>query len=447
LDGGPPETPAGPFRFGTLIVVSTLGHRVRLPAQRDDPSVTVVAVSLTVGVFFGGLAGGVAFPTLPKLGTELGIAPVLVGAILAINRATRLVLNTPAGTVLDRMGTRRPMVAGFGVMAAAPFGYLLGLDPGPVPLSSATVFLLARVCWGVGSAFVFVGAFSTITHVTTPDNRGRWTGYMRGGQSLGFPSGLVVGGLVTDAYGFATAFAVAGVAGLLATVVAAIVLPNVDPDVPSGTGLAAIPRLVRRDPRIGAVGVVNLGTRFLFAGILLSTVVLYASERGVRIGGFSDVGVSGFVMALSVVFSSTTTVVTGRLSDRLENRATVTVPALAALGAGFATLALGHSLLATLAGVSLVGVGVGGTNPPLLAYLGDISPAADVGKLGGVYNLFGDLGSTLGPLVALPLVSTLGFRAGYLVCVAIVALTAVPVVGVLLGASTEPRLAEDVVEG
>ncbi len=414
---------------------------MRLPYRRPDPSVAFVAGSLILGVFLGGVAGGVAFPTLPNLGPLLGISPLLVGVILAINRATRLVLNAPAGSLLDRIGTRRPMLLGFGVMAVAPFGYVLGLDPGPVPLSSAAVFLLSRVCWGVGSAFVFVGAFSTITHVTTQDNRGRWVGYMRGGQSLGFPAGLIVGGVVTDAFGYATAFTVAGVAGLFATAVAALVLPNLEPDVQSTAGLRAVPELVRADPRIGAVGLVNLAVRFLFAGVLLSTVVLYASEHDIGVGGLSEVGASGIVMAVSVVFSSTTTVAAGRLSDRLSNRAFVTVPAIGALGVGFAFLALVPTLPGATAGVALVGIGVGGTNPPLLAYLGDISPDGDVGKLGGVYNTFGDLGSSLGPVVALPLVSVLGFRLGYLVCVGIVAGVGVLVVATLLGLGTSEAAA------
>ncbi len=405
-----------------------------LPYHRADPSVPFVAGSLILGVFLGGVAGGVAFPTLPNLGPLLGISPLLVGTILAINRATRLVLNAPAGSLLDAVGTRRPMLLGFGVMAMAPFGYVLGLDPGPIPLSSAAIFLLARVCWGAGSAFVFVGAFSTITHVTTQDNRGRWVGYMRGGQSLGFPAGLILGGLVTDAFGYATAFTVAGVAGLFATAVAAAVLPNLDPDVSSTAGVRDLPAIVRRDRRIGAVGLVNLAVRFLFAGVLLSTVVLYASANDIGIGGLSEVGASGIVMAISVVFSSTTTVLAGRLSDRVANRAFVTVPPVAALCVGFGLLALQPTLVGATAGVALIGVGVGGTNPPLLAYLGDISPDGDVGKLGGVYNTFGDLGSSLGPVVALPLVSVLGFRLGYLVCVGIAAGVGLLVVGTLLGA-------------
>jgi MFS family permease len=400
----------------------------------DDPSVRAVVTALVAGVFFGGVGGGVAFPTIPSLGSILSISSLAVGLILSVNRFVRLLLNTPAGTVLDAVGTRRPMILGFVVQGLVPFGYVLGLDPGRIPmfaadgalpLSPATVFFLSRALWGVGSAFVFVGAFSTITHITTSENRGKWVGYMRGGQSLGFPAGLVLGGLLTDVYGYTEAFVVAGATGLFAAVVAFLVLPDVNPSVGSGARLRDLPAFVARDPRIVTVGTVNFVVRFLFAGVLLSTVVLYAEAYGISLGSLSGVGASGVVMAVSVLCSSVTTLVVGRYSDSLSNRAALTVPALGVFGAGFAVLALVPGLYTAILGVALVGVGVGATNPPLLAYLGDLSPSDDVGKLGGVYNVFGDLGSTLGPLVALPVATAVGFTVEYLACVALVALAAV----------------------
>lgn len=412
---------------------------MRLPAHREEPSVRYVAASLVAGVFFGGVAGGVAFPTLPRLGPLLGISPFLVGVILSVNRFTRLLMNTPAGSILDRMGTRRPMIGGFLVMSLAPFGYVVGMHPAAVPGSAAGIFLVSRAAWGVGSAFVFVGAFSTITHVTTTDNRGKWIGYMRGGQTMGFPTGLVVGGIVADAAGITEAFVLAGAAGMLSTLVAAAVLPDVAAAVNRTAPLRELPALVSRDRRVLAVGTVNLVVRFLFAGVLLSTVVLYADRNAIAIGGLSESGVSGVVMAVSVVASSVTTVVAGRISDSLSNRAVVTMPALASLAVGFAAVATVPTLLGTLVGVSLIGVGVGGTNPPLLAYLGDISPAEDVGKLGGAYNVFGDVGSTAGPLVALPVAYRIGFGTQYLLCAVLVVLTGVLVANTLIGASPEPN--------
>lgn len=66
-----------------------------------------------------------------------------------------------------------------------------------------------------------------------------------------------------------------GVTGLLAVVVAFLVLPDVSPDVESSR-IRDLPSIVRADPRIAAVGTVNFVVRVLFAGVLLSTVVLYA---------------------------------------------------------------------------------------------------------------------------------------------------------------------------
>jgi MFS family permease len=404
-------------------------------AGRDDPGVRYVVASLVAGVFFGGLGAGVAFPTLPTLGPVLGISPFLVGVILSLNRFTRLVMNTPAGQILDRVGTRRPMIAGFTLQGLVPFGYVLGLYADRLPVGSAAVFLGSRAIWGFGSAFVFVGAFSTITHVTTPGNRGKWIGYMRGGQSLGFPTGLVVGGLLTDAYGYDIAFAVAGVAGLVAALVAFVVLPDVSPDV-EASALRDLPGIVRADSRIAAVGTVNFVVRFLFAGVLLSTVVLYAGAYDITIGLFSSTGVSGIIMAVSVLGASATTVLVGRYSDTVSNRALITIPALAVMAAGFALMVVLPTLGGVVVAVALVGIGVGGSNPPLMAYLGDISPADDVGKLGGVYNVFGDFGSTLGPLVALPLVARVGFAAEYLACAVLALGVGVLVSRTLLGDAT-----------
>jgi MFS family permease len=401
--------------------------------QDAEPSVGRVVAGLIAGVFFGGVAGGVAFPTLPQLGVLLGISPFLVGLILSINRFARLVMSTPAGAVIDSIGNRRPMILGFTVQALAPFGYTVALYADQLPATAAQLFLASRIMWGLGSAFVFVGAFSTLTHVTTPDNRGRWTGYMRGGQSLGFPSGLIVGGLFADAFSYAVAFLVAGAAGLFSAVVAFWLIPDVSPEVGGRLRLREVPALVGNDRRVLTVGIVNFVVRFLYAGVLLSTIVLYAGRHGIRIGSFSETGVSGFVMAVSVVFASVTTVFVGRYSDRLENRALVTVPALALLAVGFLVLTLHPTLVGALVGVALIGVGVGGTNPPLLALLGDISPQDDVGKLGGVYNVFGDLGSTAGPLIALPAAATIGYVGEYAASAGLVVLTAVLVVLTLLG--------------
>jgi MFS family permease len=391
-----------------------------------DHSVRTVAVAVTAGVFLGGVATGVAFPTLPLLDRVLGLSAVMLGVVLAANRVARLVMNTPAGQVIDERGARTPMIAGLFVQGLAPFGYVAGLHTpavqvGTLPVvgsvsAPGVVFVLSRAFWGVGSAFVFVGAFAIITGVTTRETRGKWTGYMRGGQSLGFPAGLVVGGVLTDLFDVQTAFLTAGTLALTAGVVAFLVLPDVRPEAGGRVPLRDLPALARSTPGVVPIGLANGTIRLLFGGVLLTTAVKYAARLELQVGALTAAGVSGLVMGVGVVVSSVATVLSGRLSDRVEHRALVTLPAFGLLAAGFAALALVPSFVGVAGGVALVGAGTGGSGPALLATLGDLSPAGETGKFGGLYNVFGDIGLSIGPLVAFPAVATVGYGATYLVC-------------------------------
>lgn len=395
--------------------------------EYEHSEVRKITLAVIAGVVFGGIATGVAFPTLPLLGDILGISAVMLGVILSANRIARLVMNTPAGQVIDSIGVRRPMIIGLFVQAFAPFLYTLGLHTpkgtfAVLPLvgevsNPSVVFVLARCFWGLGSAFVIIGAFVIITRITTPSNRGKWVGYLRGGQSLGFPTGLVMGGAIADVFDAQAAFLTAGGLAMLAAFVAYLVIPEVESEAESRTGLRDIPRIVRDEPRILPVGLGNFIIRFMFAGVLLTTVVIYADAYGIQVSGLEAAGVGGVVMAIGVVVSGATTVVSGRISDGLDNRIAITMPAFAVLAAGFGVLAFYPTFSGILASTMMIGFGVGGTGPALLAYLGDISPGDRLGKLGGVYNVMGDIGLALAPLIAVPAVEDwFGYRATYIGC-------------------------------
>jgi MFS family permease len=77
--------------------------------------------TVVVSTFFVGF-GGVVVPILPNLGEVIGISPFLVGLILSANRFSRLFANAPAGALVDRVGTRRPFVAGMVIQGVASLG-------------------------------------------------------------------------------------------------------------------------------------------------------------------------------------------------------------------------------------------------------------------------------------------------------------------------------------
>jgi MFS family permease len=145
-----------------------------------------------------------------------------VGFILSANRFTRILANAPAGSLVDRVGTRTPLIVGLFVETVATAGYVVALDA-PLP---ETWFLLARVVWGVGSALVFATAYTIAADVSDSGSRGTSMGVVRGGITLGFPAGLVLGGVVSDGYGVSTAFLVAAGFALVATLVAYAMVPE-----------------------------------------------------------------------------------------------------------------------------------------------------------------------------------------------------------------------------
>ncbi|WP_049925939.1 MFS transporter [Halopiger goleimassiliensis] len=398
----------------------------------SDAEVRTVSLAVIAGIFFGGVATGVAFPTLPLLDEELLIGAVMLSLILSANRIARLVMNTPAGTIIDRYGARTPMIVGLYTQALAPFGYIVGLLApsyvfGTVPVLGAVslpgvVFVLARLFWGIGSAFVFLGAFATVTYVTTSENRGRWVGYMRGGQSLGFPTGLVVGGVMMDVASMQAAFFVAGVLALIAGTVATLVLPEVHSGTESETArLRDVPGLVWGRPTVLLIGFGNFTVQFLWGGIILSTLARYANVYGLELSLLGAAGVSGVVMGVGVITSGVTTVVTGRISDVISDRSLLTVPAFGSMAAGFLIVAYVPVIEALLLAIVLIGAGMGAAAPALMAILGDVTPGDELGRMGSVYNVMGDVGLSLGPLVAIPAVDIwLGYQWTYVLCAALV---------------------------
>ncbi|QLH79720.1 MFS transporter [Halosimplex rubrum] len=369
---------------------------------------TVVA-SVIVSTFLVGLGGGVVFPILPNLGAVLGISPFLVGFILSANRFTRILANAPAGSIVDRVGTRTPFVVGLFVEGLATTGYVVALR---APLPEAW-FLLARVLWGIGSALVFATAYTIAADVSDGGDRGTNMGVVRGGITLGFPAGLVMGGVVSDAYSVFAAFALAAGFGLLASAVAYRTIPETHVE-EERTAVkpweidTALPTLT--------VGLVNFGLFFAYLGALFATLVLFVDAKDIAVWGYGPQGMSGLLMAVTVLAASVFTLAGGKISDDLGARVPTLLAFLVVSFVGFAALSTAASLERLVAACVLIGTGQGGANGPLMALLADLTPNGRTGRAMATNNVLGDLGGGLGPMISLPLVEAVGFAPVYAAC-------------------------------
>lgn len=370
----------------------------------------VIIGSVIASTFFVGFGGGVIFPIIPNLGILLGISPFMVGLILSANRFTRLLANAPAGILVDRIGTRTPFVYGLVIQGVATVGYTIAVEAA-VP---EAWFLGSRIVWGIGGALVFATAYTIAADVSPADSRGMSMGLIRGGTIFGFPTGLVLGGVVSELFGIVEAFVAAAAFALFASVLAFLTVPETHVD---GESRRAVkPWDIDTSPTTLTVGMVNFTIFFAYIGALFSTLVLFLDAIDVRVFGFDAQGSSGIFMAITVLAAAVFMIVGGYVSDRRGSRMPTLVAFIGITFVGFLLLAFADSLFTLIAACVLIGLGQGGLNGPLIALLADLTPIDRMGRATGTNNVLGDIGGGLGPLLTLPAIEVVGFRPVYAIC-------------------------------
>jgi len=371
-----------------------------------------IVVAVVISTFFVGFGGGVVFPILPNLGAVLGITPFFVGLILSANRLTRIVANAPAGSLIDRIGTRVPLITGLFIEAIATLGYIGALNSS----FPEAWFITARVVWGIGSAMVFATAYTIAADVSDGESRGASMGLVRGGILLGFPAGLVMGGTVSEFYGVSAAFFVAAGFALAASLIAYTAVPETHVSDHDST---VSPWELDTNLATLAIGFVNFGLFFAYLGALFATLVLFVAAHDISIWNYGPQGMSGFLMAITVLSAAGFMIGGGKASDVVGNRLIPLLFFLIVSFFGFLILALATSLPMLIIACFLIGAGQGGTSGPLMALLADITPDERMGRAMGTNNVFGDLGGAIGPMISLPLIESLNFQIIYTASAAI----------------------------
>ena len=379
---------------------------------------------IAICAFIGGLGGGLVFPILPALGLHLGIPSIMIGLILSANRIARLIFNVPAGHIIGRLGPRLVLSAALLVECAGVLCYSAALHFG-----DAMWWLLGgRLVFGVGTAFMMVGAQAAVLSLSEREDRGRRTAVVRVAMSAALPTGLLLGGVLADIFSDDAAFLAGAAITLFGGIFAAAFLPpgpgrsrvRASGSMEKGalSSLLTSPNL----PFLAAAWGLNLLVFLTMQGVLLTTMVLLVQNRGIHMFGMQAQGTSGLVMAVLVGCSAVAAFVVGRAIDRMPLRATPLLPSLAGMAAGFAVLAVAHTLAITLVGTVLIGLSYNAVTLPMLALLGDAVSHRLHGPAVGVYQFFGDVGGTIGPIAGIEIAANIGLLPLYFAMAALPAL-------------------------
>jgi MFS family permease len=163
---------------------------------KPHPSPQRVLTLLGAGTAISLLGDATLYAVLPNppIAAQAGVSLAMVGVLLGVNRATRLLLNGPVGVLYDRLPRRRLLITSLVLGVISSIMYAAGWGFWP--------WLAGRVVWGVAWSLLSIGCNAVVLDISTDENRGRHSGQYQMWFFVGVASSSFLGGLFTDVFGF-----------------------------------------------------------------------------------------------------------------------------------------------------------------------------------------------------------------------------------------------------
>ena len=380
---------------------------------------------LGVSLFLLIAASNILTPLLPDIRNDFGVSIATAGVIVGSYGLARLIIDLPAGFVVDRIGHLRVSVFGLVLLFASS---ILGLNAGSVEL-----LILARVGAGIAAAILGTVILAGLGATATRTNRGKVMSFFHVANNTGIAIYPMIGGLVGLAFGWRATFAVTAVLVVVAAITLIPALLRIDPRrAASSRTEEPHPHVLHGRPRAIAIAAINFGVlanminRHGFRNTILP---LYAATS-LGLGGVS-IATAIALMSVTGLFVATPG---GMLGDRIGRRRIITT-GLAAIAVGDLVFLLTNDLWTFLAAAALIGFGDFFSSSQT-SLLSEIVPAENRTQVLGAYRFSADMGAFVGPIVLAAVMDFANAQAAILLAVAI-----------LLTASAVSRLAVPVQGG
>ncbi len=355
------------------------------------------------------------YAVLPTHTAEAGITLAVVGILLGVNRAVRLVFNSIAGWLYDRFSPRGLFILGLGIGAFSTACY--AITPG------FWLLLVGRTFWGMAWSLIWVGGGTILLNLANDGQRGRWTGLYQSWFFGGAGLGAFVGGILTDFAGYyrtlwiitsMQAFSVGFVLFLLPTIPKRTAHSRIDQKSQSlKTGF-------QHDFWLTIL--LHGLNRFCISGVLLATLGLLVKERFLSSNALSGAAtLTGLLIAGRTLVSMAVAPLAGHLSDRLGSRWQVLSYALCVGVMAMMFLALNSRIL-TIIGILGGAVIASSVQSLTIMLTGDLVGTERRGKAISLLHTAGDFGSAIGSPCAYALLFHIELTGIYLICAGLFAL-------------------------
>ena len=391
---------------------------------------------LTTISFLVAIGFGLIIPAIPIFARTFGVTNTLIGLIISSFAIMRFLSGLFSGKLVDRFGER--LVLGTGLLMVSVFTLLAGLA------QTYGQLLFFRTAGGLGSSMFSVSAGALLLRVVGDDQRGR-------AQSL-YNGGFIAGGVAGPAFGGAllaisprAPFFIYTALLIIAGTVSLIFLHEKRLGSASKSVLSDGPALTIREalkirPYLYSLFLAFLGS-WIFFGMRSSILPLYAID---------DLGVSTAVVGLSftlaLIAQGAVMVRAGKYSDKNGRRPVILVGFAITL-VSLILLTLSTNVTFYLISMLVLGLGAGFATSAG-AIVGDVIKGKS-GKVYAFWQMAGDAGMMVGPLLLGVVADLFTYRTAVLVSALVFSLAIVIAIRIpetnsaRLGDSAKPQLRED----
>ncbi len=357
---------------------------------------------LGIGVAVSLLGDNTLYTVLPNppIAAQAGVTLSMVGVLLGVNRLVRVLTNPAAGMLYDRHPRRPLMISALVLSALSTVVFAVGRG---FPL-----LLAGRLMWGAAWSGIWIGGNTMALDIAGDQDRGAVSGRFQMWFFIGVSGAALLGGVFTDLLGFRMGLGVSAALTACAALIWALSLPETRPSglhpdrLWASRGVGPFPWR-----HAALVSLPVLAMRFAFAGVMASTTILWLSRF---VGQEANLGwmviplasLTGAFVAIRTLLSVFGAPIAGRISDSIGHRWTVMSGAFV-LGALGIWLMAGTVFPLALTGAVLASMATGAIQALAPALAGDRISSEHRSRGMALMFTLGDIGSALGPPLALGL--------------------------------------------
>lgn len=348
------------------------------------------SILLVVSLFLVVAATNILTPLLPAVRDDFGVSIASAGWVVGAFGLARLILDLPAGVLIDRLGHRPVSIGSLVLLVASSFAGLAS--------PTLEVLLVARVGSGLAVAALATVVLAALAATADPASRGKVLGLFPTANNASIAFYPMAGGIIGELLGWRATFGLTAILAIVGGFILVPLLLRIDlPRRGGGKPVRAVDdaRVLYGRQRAIAIGASGFGVvaTMIHRHGFRSTVLPLFAAAALGLGAI-EIAAGMTVMAITALFVG---VPGGALGDRIGRRQVIAAGLVAMAVGDLLFLAAGNFALYLLF-AALVGLSDFFPSSQT-ALLTDIVPPERRTQVLAGYRFAVDVGAFIGPVL------------------------------------------------